>query len=842
MEMRKSPTGDVPVNIQLKTKIIMASGNRPQFWLQIKKDYILDNFENLINYLSRYEYYPTEDNSDFDSTVECMRQLTEEIGRTVDATPLFRQTELAYDRVLVIRLLCAHILASYKAGRTEHRTIMTLASLLAQTDINYGLDTLTSIYDIIVNCIRRRRLLNTGFTWNDIATLHVNDLTMMYRVRIMRFADAAPGDPSYFLENNGLLVIRSSGIPDLSLANKVKYTQGKFEKLFELPHLMRVLTDKENFEYTDEFGRLYHTMQRLVKMQESYKPVAMAIRETYTYQDSFPVRIISKYGWRLEAETIDPRYNKISGKLLLEMPPHRPKMRSINEMLNIGDIIMVYPSAREGYSFEVYDAFEDYYRRYASNCASQTKTAIFCNYYAKGTQWITEDGLRVGIDRSKFEALDEDDTELFKDAIENRSPILLKTYKDAPDVNKEDFYVYGEPFDLTEETCGNLHMTADSADRAMISNFIDYSKTQAEEFENANTVGELKEAPAEECAHLIPVIHRIGNLGVMSCRTRLEYNTACSMLCKMTGRNEDLAYIDHENQYLRELVKFASGKEMTPLPHPEILTGNQESEKRERIVSTLMQYKKKDVLNAGKINSNQQDTDILSKVGALVNASNSLLDIIDESELNNIKQSIARMLHVEDEYVSILDDRTYYGVESISQEFKSSVVFPPYNQRKSPEDITDPELQKWAIIKAVCGFLNSRSGGDLLIGVNDAGYATGLDDDIRKLHQLRYISSPDADHYRLYVQRILTRAFAEKEGNKEPSEIANTHIDTSIETNAEGRTVLRIKVRPYSKGIIRLAADARERPAGIEESYVRGSGRTVVITPGMKEEILKYKK
>jgi len=820
----------------------MASVNRPQFWLQIKKDYILDNFENLINYLSRYEYYPTEDNSDFDSTIECMRQLAEEISRAVDATPLFRQTELAYDRVLVIRLLCAHILASYKAGHTEHRTIMTLASLLAQSDINYGLDTLTSIYDIIVNCIRRRRLVNTGFTWNDIASHHVNDLAMMYRVRIMRFADAAPGDPSYFLENNGLLVIRSSGIPDLSLANKVKYTQRKFEKLFELPRLMRVLTDKENFEYADEFGRLYHTMQRLVKMQESYKPVAMASRETYTYQDSFPVRITSKYGWRLEAETIDPRYHKISGKLLLEMPLHRPKMRTINEMLETGDIIMVYPSAKEGYSFEVYDAFEDYYRRYACGCASQNKAAVFGNYYAKGTQWITEDGLRVGIDRSKADALDEEESRLFTDAIENRTPILLRTYKEAPDVNKEDFYVYGEPYDLSDEACGDLLLTADSADRNMIRNFIEYSRTQAEECGAGHSVGELKEASAEECSLLIPIIHRIGNSGVMSCRTRLEYNTACAMLCIMTGRNEDLAYIDHENRYLHELVKFASDKEMTPLPRQEILSGNPESEKRERIVSTLMQYKKKDVLHTGKINTDQGSTDILSKVGALVSASNSLIDIIDESELNNIKQSIARMLHVEDEYVSILDDRTYYGVESINLEFKSSVVFPPYNQRKSPEDITDPELQKWAIIKAVCGFLNSRSGGDLLIGVNDAGYAIGLDYDIQKLHQLRYISSPDADHYRLYVQRILTRAFAETEGNKDPSEIANTHIDSIIETNAEGRTVLRIKIRPYSRCIVRLAADSRERPAGIEESYVRRSGRTVVITQGMKEEIMKYKK
>lgn len=820
----------------------MATVNRPQFWLQIKKEYILDNFENMINYLSHYDYFPSEDNHDFDSTLECMEQLIDEIWNNIIVTPFFRNAELPYGQSLAIRLICAHILASHKAGKTAHRSIMTLAYILIKSDINFDLDTLTSTYDIMVNCIRKRKLVNAGFTWNDLVPEHINELVMMYRVRIMRFAESTSGDPAYYLERNGLLVFQPSGLPDLCLANRAKYTQGKFEVLFGLPRLLRVLTDKENFEYTDDFSRMYHITQRLLKKQESYIAVPEARRETYDYDDTFPVRIISKFGWRLEAETIDPKYNKIVGKVLLEMPPRRPKMRTMNELLNVGDTIMVYPSNRDGYSFEIYDAFEDYYRKYASECASQQRTAIFSNHYSKGTEWITRDGIRVGIDCSKTNTLDETDAELFRYAIDNQTPIVLKTYKDAPDITKEDFYVYGEPYDLSEDDSESNVFTADDADRTMIGNFMEFSRLKAEECGMGICVGELKETSAEECAMLIPIMHRIGNCGVISCRGRLEYNSACAMLCKMTGHDEELAYIDHENRYLYELVMFASDKEVTPLSHPDILSGNNETEKREKVVSTLMQYKKKDFMQSSRLNVSTAGTDLLSKVGALVSASNNLIGIIDEYELNNIKQTIARMLQVEDEYVSILDDRTYYGVESISQEFKSSVVFPPYNQRRSPDHITDPELQKWAIIKAVCGFLNSRSGGELLIGVNDAGYATGLEEDIHKLHQLRYISSPDADHYRLYVQRILTKAFAEKDGIKDPSEIANTHIDSFPETNAEGRLVLRIQVRPYQKKIIRLAADASERPAGIEESYVRRSGRTVAITAGMTEEIMKYKR
>jgi hypothetical protein len=819
----------------------MAFYNRPQFWLQVRKDYILDNFENLIVYLNHYEYSQDEDNHDYDSTLECMRQLIDDIGSRIKDTPFYKRVEHEYEISLSIRLMCAHILASHKAGKTPYSTILTLTTLLAKSDINLDFDTLSSLYNIIVNCLRRRRLVNIGITWNDISNERINELLLMFRIKGMRFAEAAPADPYHYLENNGLLVIPPTGILDLSITNRAKYVQDKYEVLYELPSLMRVLTAKENFEYTADFSKLYNTTLRLLKKQEQYKSAPVATREAYGFDDPFPVRITSKFGWRMEAETIDPRHQKLAGKILLEMPPRRPKMTAVKEKLNVGDIIMVYRSNRESYMFEIYDAFEDFYRKYACGCPSEERLAIFMSYYPNGTEWLTEDGMHVGIDKSKIEQLDDEEKELFYQSISEKIPIVLKTYKDAPDMYKDEFNMYGEPYDLFGTDYDGATFTADEADDVMLDKFLEHSRAEAEDFGEGCT-GEFEPAEADECSLLVPVIYRIGNCGKVSCLARLEYNTAAAMICKMTGRKEELAYIEYENSYLYELVQFASNGDIKPLSVPKILEDSEEARVREKMVGTLTRYKKRNVIKFSPLLASNTHTNVHDKVEALVTASNNLIDIIDESELNNIKQSIARMLNVEDEYVSILNDRTYYGVESITQEFKSSAVFPPYNQRKSPQDIVDPELQKWAIIKAVCGFLNSRSGGDLLIGVNDEGYAAGLEDDMRELHARRYISTRDIDHYRLYIQRILTRAFAEVDGSKDPSEIANTHIDTFPETNAEGRTILRIKVSPYQRKIIRLSADKKDRPVGIEDSYVRQSGRTVVITPGMVEEIMKYKR
>lgn len=72
-----------------------------------------------------------------------------------------------------------------------------------------------------------------------------------------------------------------------------------------------------------------------------------------------------------------------------------------------------------------------------------------------------------------------------------------------------------------------------------------------------------------------------------------------------------------------------------------------------------------------------------------------------------------------------LPELVSYGDESQEVEFKSSYICPGYSLK------VDMEAQRDHILQRLCGFLNSASGGTLYIGVNNFGFASGLESDLR---------------------------------------------------------------------------------------------------------------
>lgn len=816
------------------------SSPRPPFWLQLRKEYIIDNFDNLVNYLIHYEYNPDADNSDYDSTLDCLHELSDDIFNSLTGIPVYRAPEFPFDRNLVMRLLCADILASHKVGQQPYKPIISLAIFFAATESKIDLEILDRLFNIITDCLRHCKLLYPGFGWSDILNQDIRGEILVHKFKSLRFGCQVSVPTNYFVENKGLAVIPPSGPIDISLVNQSLYVQGKYEEIFEIPELISVLVERDGYEDISDITRFYAITQRMLASQEKYRKSLQVTVNEYTGRDSFLVKVTSKSGWRVEAETVDPAYVGLKGKLLMELPQRRPKMNLLSDILKVGDIIRVYKSNREGYTFEVYDAFEDFYRNYACQFKARVTPAIFVNRYASGTEWITSDGIRVGIDKSKASVLDELDTDIFQAAIECRAPISVKLYNDAPDIEKEDFNVYAEIDGFYDDEDDEPVFSQEDAERKLIRKFLAISKEESEHL-RIGKCNLFEPTDSSFLSALIPVLKAFSSLDNITSQMRIYYVTAAAMLALICDRDDDFAYLEYDRSFLNAITLFATDRELKALSYSPSLTGVSEVERKANIVKTLMNYKRKNAMQTRLPENEASDSDKVNKVHALVSASNSLIDIIDDQELNNIKQAIARTLHVDDVYVPIFHDRTYYGVESISLEFKSSMVYPPANQRRIAGQNADPELQKWAILKAVCGFLNSRSGGDLLIGVNDDGFAVSLDQDIQALYKLKYISNPDADHYRLYIMRTMYKAFCEIGESKPNSDITNSCVDCAIETNAEGWTVMRVKVKPYVRNIVRFAADADERPAGVEDCYLRLSGRTVPVSSGMREEILKYK-
>lgn len=820
----------------------MPLSNTPQFWLQVRKEYIFDNFDNLLNYLRFYRYSDLKDgNPDYDSTLNCMMELSNEYCDIIESTPFFENLVLGRDINSVARLLLSTILAAQKAGFTPHRIICSTIDLFIKSGTKIKEDEIFMMYDIVLHCLRGLDMTMSGFSWTDVISLSGSLDVVAIKFLQMQFSEVSDSPASVYLENNGLLVVPPSSAPVLFPSNLAAYKKGNRQIQLTLPDLLDVEVPRNEYEKIRDIDELNKVCSNFLTMQSQMKPSPTVSKLDYSMDDEFIVKVVDRIGSRIVGETIDPRYNKIAGNVLINLPTIHSSNEILREAIVPGTFLTVLlMDSGNSLKFETGESFEFIYRTYAARHADSVHKAIYVSNYPQGLQFITEDGVYVGVDKSKYETLDNDNLHLLIRACDDGLPIRLRFYDRPPDVERDSFFMYAEfPEERVEVVEDETeHFTVHDAQRSMIQWYLSFSEQSA--IMRIKSDEEFREGDSRMFVPLVTVINYFLGGSLTASRDKLEYAAAVEMLCKILGREKEMLYADHERKYLSALMQFAHNKEVKEIRHTEALDGIESVGLREKIVESLVGYKNKKVTKGEESLRMNMGGDLLEKVETLVNASNNLIDIIDEQEVNNIKQAIARTLEVGDEYVSILDDRTYYGRESINLEFKTTVVFPPANRRRIASSYADPEVQKWAIIKSVCGFLNSRGGGELLIGVNDAGYAVGLEDDIKALVALKAIYIGDEDHYRTYIQNILDYAFREYGEKGYNTDVARTHVSYVFEENAEGKTILRIKVKPYEPNLVELAAD--NLPEGIESSFVRRNGRTVYVTDAIRRDIMRYKK
>ena len=107
------------------------------------------------------------------------------------------------------------------------------------------------------------------------------------------------------------------------------------------------------------------------------------------------------------------------------------------------------------------------------------------------------------------------------------------------------------------------------------------------------------------------------------------------------------------------------------------------------------------------------------KLASLVLSYNMLPKELEDSR-KQILNEISTLLNIN----NAISTAKYYGDESQTIEFKSSLIFSSKSGSRP-----DPKGQMHEITHIICGFMNAR-GGKLFIGVNDSGYENGLEDDL----------------------------------------------------------------------------------------------------------------
>lgn len=160
-----------------------------------------------------------------------------------------------------------------------------------------------------------------------------------------------------------------------------------------------------------------------------------------------------------------------------------------------------------------------------------------------------------------------------------------------------------------------------------------------------------------------------------------------------------------------------------------------------------------------------------------------------------LHKKIRELLNIKERETDLVN----FGEEGQDVEFKTSIVYPANNQMRE-----DVERQTWVILHTICGFLNSRSGGKLYLGVNNEGMGVGLQSDA----QHRYFRGGNFhDRYERYIQDNVAFKVAKD---------VLSQLSFSW-PQAAGRDVLCISIQPYEKLVkldgqywVRFGSETRE--------------------------------
>lgn len=145
--------------------------------------------------------------------------------------------------------------------------------------------------------------------------------------------------------------------------------------------------------------------------------------------------------------------------------------------------------------------------------------------------------------------------------------------------------------------------------------------------------------------------------------------------------------------------------------------------------------------------------------------------------------------------------------EGIYTEFKSTLRVNLHTMEKD-------KRMEYAVLKTINGFLNSRTGGTLVIGLNDNGEPLGLEID----------GFPNEDKMNLHLGNLIQSNM----GTASMLHIASKFVDY------KGKQVLLVECKP-SKVPVFL------RNNGKEEFYIRAGGSSAQLTPSQMNEYIQQR-
>lgn len=758
--------------------------NSTPLWLDLKKEYIDDNFEKLLVYLRDKS---TKKDSFYEQTLDLLRQRTLLLIEELAHRPLSQDEEMTDSRVFNIRLLAAWLLADTE-GKDSHRTFIAMLGELRMEILKFSEDLLK----LATDCLRYERVKEGGYTWDDI--IDFKKEVFCFKV-INNHKLMVPRLKERYWKGYGTVGATKERVYVLPTADE------KTQKMLD-EGLVGIDTDygirimaagKERLkqsQQTDIRAIKGFTESFVSELKRTGIPKASAKKlKSYSDGDDVEVRVTGIVGETIMLETTDPAYTKLHGELVFGK---KSLLYYYSNMfswwLQKGDLIQAKVRSAYRQTFSLDETFVSY---------------------------IVEDCRDHDIEVERLATLI--DTSQHKYVWLNNVGTPIYTDKD-PEYSKGDF-AYVEARKCSD---GKYYGIIDGvikgrANDSFVEN--DVRKDCVESFcLDPKTAADLqqKEEPTEalDSQILLLLIRQFfaHQRHLMNPTERLRLLAVARILAEMLSDVSAGEYIDFASDYLRALVFFAKDEDVRQvnIRIPDDCMKSTSALFRMSVVQLLKQWGKdgnEDVL-VKTMQDFEEDMPALARIARIIQTSNSMREILTGASINVLKREVIKTLQLETDDESDLEGEKgiYLGVESGSVEFKESIVFPPDNGMEA-----DEPKQLRNVLRGVCAFLNSQTGGTLYLGVSDSGYVKGIKGDLEYLK----ITSPDT-YMRLHIQDPAKKLLG-------LDVITHLHFELMYDEQ-----VIAIHVDPYpyriveleGKAYLRINAESREMSDAVKQQML----------------------
>ena len=755
----------------------MNGEEKTPLWLDLKKEYIDDNFAKLQEYLKSCSINKKKD-SFFAITIDLMRQRVEDLLNTISMRPLYHEEEDRKKLEFNVGLLATYLLAdgdhplalpAYLAFMGELRTMTPRWS--------------DNIIKASFERLRHEKVTALGFGWNDLVKIG-SELFAYNASNLVRFG--APLTKPLVLSKYGTAMLTPTG---LLLTCQSKSESKKLVKngansldtglgvALRTPSSEKLKQSMENNPVEiDEFANGFIALQEKVQN----KPSDIQLKE-YDNGDEAIIRIdaIDRNG-TMHVTTIDPAYRPIIGYITFEKPSIVYYYTStIHEYFKTGDCMRATIKDNIKGVFNIEDQLIDFFVQ-DTKAAEEEDNLFLCkliderpNFYG----WINSLGIAfftasVGrYSRGDFALLS------------------VKGYGKGAKYGKLDAIIEDDSDDMFDETMARHDCIREFATQTVVP---DSKKEEEETGELSPTILRLLTSQMFEHQKTL-----------LKPSDRIRFLAIANVMAELVGDTTTSSYLRFARTYLRALIQFVRRENMDSIQ----LQPDKEYVKaiptliRLAVIEILKEYGKKG--NSEKlsdtIHSFKDNLPILSRLAQLVQTANAMQGTLSEATLNVIRREIIKTLSIETENDADLeaDGGIFLGIESGTLEFKTSMVYPSNNHMQP-----DEYAQNLNVLKGVCAFLNSTTGGTLYLGVNDQGMVVGIDND------MKYLNYHTIDSYMRYVQDTAKKHFG---------------IDTLPYLRIEplyDNTVVAIHVEPHPYRVVelnntaylRVNAESREMP------------------------------